>query len=277
MFSVFVLFWIVTANNQANKIEIDLDIVTPELEVNYQNAVFDPSSPWSKAYIRILERLEEVSDEKILKFYPGLIKLSQSKKFSTQNQQILNIVEYMTVLELISRDHLNKTYKDSKNNWETYINKDLGVEFTYRKKYWDWSNKNIINRGNLIFAPGNKKVPEDFDKKSNYELLRSFSNVYIVENDIQNDEDIADILEDIYGQWCRIFEKHPTDKEEVSRVHLDKNAVQEGVCNHYLLDIAEYNKKLNKLVLWNFYKTLPFETAVEQDLFYRANKFVEDK
>jgi hypothetical protein len=72
-----------------------------------------------------LERLRKVSDEKILKFYPGLIKLSQSKKFSTQNQQILNIVEYMTVLELINREHIDKLYTDSKNSWEIYESNDL--------------------------------------------------------------------------------------------------------------------------------------------------------
>jgi hypothetical protein len=114
-----------------------LDIINPELNRDYNERVFSQNSLNRSVYLSILERVRESSDEELIKFYSGLIKLSQSRKFSPKNQQVLDVIEYMTVLKLISREHLNKSYIDSQNMWEIYKNKELGIELVYRKNHWN--------------------------------------------------------------------------------------------------------------------------------------------
>jgi hypothetical protein len=100
----------------------------------------------------------------------------------------------------------------------------------------------------------------------------------LVEKDVNNNEKISDILEKTYGEGCRNFEEHPTENEDVVRIYINKKESQKNGCEHYVMDSAEYNKRLQKLVLWNLGSSFCyFKTEAECSLFYRANKFVEDK
>lgn len=279
--SVFILYWTVVASSQIDDMQINLDIVTSELEYDYQMEVFEPSSTGSKAYIRILERLRAIPDEKLISFYPKLIKFAQSRKFSDQNEQVLNIVEYMTVLELITREHINKTYTDSQNNWATYKNNELGFELVYRKNHWNWNKRIILKKDNLIYIPGEHEVTDDFiksfDTKTSYELLRWEKNIFLVKYNIESNDDISNVLAKIYGKWCWVFKEYPTDKDDVVRIYVDKIKSQKNGCEHYVMDSAEYNKKQKKLVLWNLgYSFGYFKTEVEADLFYRSKKFINN-
>lgn len=248
-FFIFIIFFNFSFAEENNiKVKVYLDIINNSVDKNYHkyNSFYSQNSNYEK----IFETLMKVSDSKVISFYNNLLNIDKKSQKYIKNKDKIDVIIYITVIELITRDNIKKEYIYSNNDWEWYKNDKYWIEFLYPKKFDDWSERKIFEVDNKIFLPSLKEYQDDFIKK---EYLKNFDydNVYILWSKIKNDNDIKTFLENIYWKNCWNFLKQKTNKKDIYLLKLNNIDILDDLenwCNYLWLEKTYYYQDKQEII-----------------------------
>ena len=256
----FLTIWYVFALDDNWIVDVYLDLDVNKNEVDYMEFVYLDNS-LQESFEKIDYWITHVSDKKLIYFYNKLIEYYLSSKKYEKFSEIINTIIYMTTIELVSRDEINKNYIYTSDYWKFYENKEYWFKILYPAKYKDWTNRNIIVRDNLVALPRTmlyeSKIIDKLEEEDNYYFTRSYVNNYLMEKNINNDDEISEFLEKVYWKNCWNFEKYKLENQDWYYLKLTKRALKgenkEWYCvypwNPKILYYPE-NEKIITYVIW---------------------------